>query len=429
MRITVLGLWHLGCVTAACLASEDNQVVGMDLNSRIVSDLNAGMPPLHEPGLAELIATGLGRHRLSFTADPVGGLRGAEILWVTFDTPVNERDEADVAFVRAQLESISKFIEPQTLILISSQVPVGFTRALERDWSGRSLSFAYSPENLRLGKAIDAFRKPERVIIGTRNISDQSKLATLFGPFCRRLEWMSVESAEMTKHALNAFLATSVTFINEIARLCEVLGADAREVERGLKSEGRIGPRAYLAPGSAFAGGTLARDLRYLVAFGKSNHVDTPLFGGVLESNALHANWMHDKLHQILAGRSPAVVAIFGLTYTAGTSTLRRSASVELAVWLHQQGIRVQAHDPAVDALPDELNQFIVLCNSPQEAMTGADAVVIATEWPDYRNLQANEFVQFMRLPQVIDQNWFMAKVLAGDDRIAYFATGKNATR
>jgi UDPglucose 6-dehydrogenase len=313
--------------------------------------------------------------------------------------------------------------------LISSQVPVGFTRALEKDWSGRNLTFAYSPENLRLGKAIDAFRKPERVIIGSRIAADKSKLATLFGPFCQRLEWMSVESAEMTKHALNAFLATSVAFINEIARLCEVLGADAREVERGLKSEGRIGTRAYLGPGNAFAGGTLARDLRYLVEFGKTNQVGTPLFGGVLQSNELHTNWMHDKIHQLLVKPSQSVVAIFGLTYTPGTSTLRRSAAVELAVWLHQQGIRVRAHDPGVQILPEELKSVMELCSNPQEAMTGADAVVIATEWPDYLTLQANDFIQCMRQPQVIDQNWFLAKLLSGDSGISYFATGKHTTR
>src|SRR5262249_11262378 len=157
----------------------------------------------------------------------------------------------------------------------------------------------------------------------------------LFKPFAQSIEWMSIESAEMTKHALNAFLATSVTFINEIARLCEATGANAKEVERGLKSEGRIGRRAYLAPGSAFAGGTLARDVRYLVSFGQTFHRGTPLFDGVLASNALHTDWLREKVRASLGGRY-GVVAILGLTYTPGTSTLRRSAAVDLARWLHR---------------------------------------------------------------------------------------------
>src|SRR5262249_54692171 len=142
-------------------------------------------------------------------------------------------------------------------------------------------------------------------------------------------EWMSVESAEMTKHALNAFLATSVTFINELARLCEVVGADAKEVERGLKSEGRIGPRAYLSPGAAFAGGTLARDVRFLCAFGQQHDIATPLLSGVIASNNQHKSWAADRVHDLLRG-SAGIVAVLGLTYKPGTSTLRRSASVEL---------------------------------------------------------------------------------------------------
>jgi UDPglucose 6-dehydrogenase len=425
MRVAVYGLWHLGCVTAACLASAGNQVVGLDSDEQVVGKLERGQPPLHEPGLADLIAAGLPSGRLSFTSDPAAALRGADVLWVAFDTPVNDQDEADVAFVRARLEAIADNIGPGTLVLISSQVPVGFTRALERAWRARGLRYAYSPENLRLGKAIEAFQRPERVIVGLRDDADRPLLAALFAPFCQRIEWMSVESAEMTKHALNAFLATSVTFINEVARLCEALGADAKEVERGLKSEGRIGPRAYLAPGAAFAGGTLARDVRFLIDFGQRYDVATPLFKGVLDSNEVHKGWMRDAVRRLLDAIAQPVVAVLGLTYKPGTSTLRRSSSVELCAWLHEQGIRVQAHDPAVAELPAELRSAITLCAAPQAALAGADIAVIATEWPDYRNLRADEFLEAMRQPQVIDQNRFLTDMLGNDPRITYVATGK----
>ncbi len=425
MRVAVYGLWHLGCVTAACLAAAGNQVAGLDLDEPVVEELRQGRPPLHEPGLAELIGASLSSGRLSFTVDAAQALREAELLWVTFDTPVNDRDEADVAFVRERLEAIADAIRPGTLVLISSQVPVGFTRALEQDWQARSLRYAYSPENLRLGKALEAFQKPERVIVGLRDAADQATLADLFTPFSRRIEWMSVESAEMTKHALNAFLATSVTFINELARLCEMLGADAKEVERGLKSEGRIGPRAYLAPGAAFAGGTLARDVRFLVEFGERYGVATPLFDGVIASNDAHKGWIRDTVRRLLGTAPQPVVAVLGLTYKPGTSTLRRSSSVELCTWLHQQGVRVQAHDPAIAVLPDELRPAITLCASAQAALAGADVAVIATEWPDYRELGAQPFLGQMRRPQVIDQNRFLAATLDNNRRITYVATGK----
>ncbi|MDQ2995624.1 MAG: nucleotide sugar dehydrogenase, partial [Chloroflexota bacterium] len=385
MRVVVYGLWHLGCVTAACLADGGHDVVGLDLDPQLIEDLRHDRPPLYEPGLAELIALGRSNERLSFTSDPASALDQADLLLVAFDTPVNERDEADVASVRARLELIVDAITLGTLVLISSQVPVGFTAALEHDWQGRDLRYAYSPENLRLGKAIEAFQKPERVIVGLRDQGDQPLLAALFAPFCQRIEWMSIESAEMTKHALNAFLATSVTFINELSRLCELVGADAKEVERGLKSEGRIGPRAYLAPGGAFAGGTLARDVRFLVNFGQQHHEDTPLFAGVLASNDAHKGWTRAKVQQLLGDTAQPIVAVLGLTYKPGTDTLRRSASVELCQWLHSQGAHVQAHDPAIHELPDELRPMIQLAETPHDALRGADVAIVATEWPDYR--------------------------------------------
>lgn len=302
MNVTVFGLWHLGCVTAACVSAAGNRVVGLDPEQQTIDDLRAGKPPISEPGLTELIAAESKAGRLSFTTSPGEALRDAEIVWIAFDTPVNDRDEADVDFVRRQVDQIGPNLQPGTIVLISSQVPAGFTQELRRaPWAG-GIHFGYSPENLRLGKAIEVFRHPERVILGVSDESIKAKLTELFAPFSNRIEWMSIESAEMTKHAINAFLATSVTFANELARLCEAVGANAKEVERGLKSEGRIGPKAYLSPGGAFAGGTLARDLRFLTQFGRKFGVDTPLFEGVIAGNERHKDWTRDKVRQLLHG-------------------------------------------------------------------------------------------------------------------------------
>jgi UDPglucose 6-dehydrogenase len=287
------------------------------------------------------------------------------------------------------------------------------------------LRYAYSPENLRLGKAIEVFRNAERVVLGVSDESARPVLEALFAPFTQRIEWMGVESAEMTKHALNAFLATSVTFANELARLCEVVGADAKEVERGLKSEARIGPKAYLSPGAAFAGGTLARDVRFLTAFGRDHHLATPLLDGVLASNAVHTDWVRGKVSGLMGERRDSTVAVLGLTYKPGTDTLRRSWSVELCRWMHDNGWRVRAHDPSVKQLPDDLRPVIDLRPTVADALAGADLAVVATEWPDYRGLKADDFAATMRRPRVIDQNWFLAAVLANDPRITYVATGR----
>jgi UDPglucose 6-dehydrogenase len=433
MRVVVYGLWHLGCVTAACLADAGSEVVGLDLDGPLVDKLSKGTPPLDEPGLPELIAAGQRANRLSFTTDAAAALHGAGVLWVTFDTPVDENDVADVAFVRNRLEQIKDAVRPGTLVMISSQVPVGFTRALANDWAGRGVRFGISPENLRLGKAIEVFRTPERVIIGLSDPEKDRDLVTrLFLPFGPpgsgqppRIEWMSLESAEMTKHALNAFLAVSVTFINELARLCEAVGANAKEVERGLKSEGRIGPKAYLGPGAAFAGGTLARDVRFLNDFGKRHDIPTPLFAGIWQSNENHKAWTRQTVSRLLGGAKQPTVAVLGLTYKAGTSTLRRSSSVELCQWMHGQGIKVRAHDPAVKELPEDLRPAIELTDSPADALRGADLAVIATEWPAFKSLKADDFASTMRAARVIDPNWFTVAALGNDNRITYAATGR----
>ncbi|MEI6046641.1 MAG: nucleotide sugar dehydrogenase, partial [Chloroflexota bacterium] len=309
--IVVYGLWHLGCVTAASLAQEGFRVIGLDSNQEVIENLQAGKPPIFEPGLTELIVANqasAGREAvgsLSFTHNYAEALASADLLWVAFDTPVDEEDRADVGYVEQQLEAIFPHLKAGTVILISSQLPVGSTDALRQRWHKRDpekhLVYAYSPENLRLGNALKSFRAEDRIVIGLDGDEGKALLGDILSRFCPRLEWMSVKSAEMTKHALNSFLAVSVAMINEIARICEQTGADAKEVERGLKSEMRIGSRAYLGPGAPFAGGTLARDLRFLVQLGANYGLETPLLSGTLASNEIHKGWVQTAVTHILS--------------------------------------------------------------------------------------------------------------------------------
>lgn len=421
MRVAVLGLWHLGSVTAACLAAGGHDVVGLDPDLDVATGLSGGVPPLHEPGLAELVAEGLQSGRLCFTPDRETALRDAEVLWVTFDTPVDEDDRADVGWVRRQLDAVADALAPGTLVLISSQVPAGFCGRLASDWAARGVTVGYSPENLRLGSAIEVFRSPDRIVVGLSEPADRPRVEALLAPFSDNVVWMSLESAEMTKHALNAFLATSVTFANEVARLCELTGADAREVETGLKSELRIGPRAYLSPGAPFAGGTLARDVHFLQGFGDAAALETPLLDGVLTSNDAHRAWVRDHLEAIQPG---AIVAVLGLTYKPGTSTLRRSSAVALCRWLAERGNAVRAFDPIADVPPGTLPESVELVASAAEALEGAAAAVVATPWPEFRSLTADDLAGAMLAPVLIDEGWSLA-ALASDPRITYIAPGR----
>lgn len=428
VKVCVVGLWHLGSVTAACLASGGHDVVGYDASVETTSRLQKGEPPIAEPGLPELVSSGIRAGRLRFSSNPATALTEAEVVWIAYDTPVDDNDNADVDLVISSVKSLLPEIRRGALVLISSQVPVGSTRALEQAAAsaGRSdLSFAYSPENLRLGKAIEVFTKPDRVVAGTRGKADRNRIEELLAPFTNRIEWMSVESAEMTKHALNAFLATSVAFINEVATICEHVGADAKEVERALKSEKRIGPGAYLGPGGAFAGGTLARDVVFLADAGLKAGIPTNLISGVKSSNDAHRGWAKRRLRELLGDLRGQRIAVWGLTYKPGTDTLRRSAAIELCRSLVEQGAKVSAHDPAVKSLPADLAASICLAGDPLAAIKGAAALVIMTEWPEYRQIESSAIVEALGGKLVLDVNRFLVKQLGEDPRIIYATVGK----
>jgi UDPglucose 6-dehydrogenase len=428
VRIAIVGLWHLGSVVAACTAAAGHSVIGWDPDGSTVEKLAAATPPVAEPGLAELVRSGLDSAALRFVSDRQRAVAGADIVWITFDTPVDDEDRADVGAVVDQVVDLFKDLTDGSLVLVSSQLPIGTIAALERAWHDvageRRVTFACSPENLRLGKAIDVFTHPDRVIAGARNIQDRARIERLFAPITTRIEWMSVESAEMTKHAVNAFLATSVTFINELAALCETSGADAKDVERGLKSERRIGPSAYLSPGAAFAGGTLARDVVALKTLGVRVGRKTPLLDGVEISNREHRNWPQRRLVDELGSLKGKPIAVWGLTYKPGTDTLRRSTSVELCRWLVEQGCLVRVHDPAAVSLPADLTG-VARFDSPVAAAESAAALVVATEWPEYRAVDADALAAAMPAGLVVDANRFLGKTLGNDARFRVRSVGQ----
>ena len=426
MKVCVYGLWHLGSVTAACVAAAGHDVIGLDPDEETIAGLRDGRAPVMEPGLLELIADARSQRRLDFSDDAAQAVRGCKVLWVTFDTPVDEDDRADTQYVLERIKDVLPLLDDGTVVLVSSQLPVGSCAQLEK-WAasraGRRVSFACSPENLRLGKAIEVFRDPDRVIVGARTAEDRKVIQELLAPITGRIEWMSVESAEMTKHAVNAFLAVSVTFANEVASLCEKVSADAKEVERGLKTESRIGPRAYLSPGAAFAGGTLARDVSFLNRIAEDAGVQGPLLAAVKASNDHHRSWPHRKIQEVLGRVAGSTVGVWGLTYKPGTDTLRRSSSVELCRWLLGQGAQVRVHDPAVKRLPKDLSR-IHLSPTPEDAAENADALIVMTGWPEYRQVRLEAVLPRMKERNIIDPARILPASVSGLNNVRYFAVG-----
>ncbi len=426
MNVAVLGLWHLGCVTAACTAAAGHDVIGWDPDPAVIAGLNERRPPIAEPGLTDLLSTGVSSGHLRFTAHLADAVSTADVLWLTFDTPVDEDDQADVESVLESARAALVHAKDGALLVSSSQLPVGSVARLEHETGRTTIGFACCPENLRLGKALEIFQRPDRIVAGIRRAEDRPVVAALFAPSSDRIEWMTVESAEMTKHAINAFLATSVAFINEIAAICEQVGADARDVERGLKTDLRIGPGAYLSPGGAFAGGTLARDLVLLEQTAIAHGLGTPLLTGVRASNDAHVAWALRALTSRLRPLAGRRVAVWGLTYKPGTSTLRRSLSVDLCRALHRAGAVVVACDPGVQNLSEagDLGEAMTIAPSALDAARDADAVVVSTPWPEFRAVTADALVQVAPHPLVIDAGRFLGKSLGADRRIAYVSVG-----
>jgi UDPglucose 6-dehydrogenase len=431
MRVCVLGLGHLGSVTAAALAKLGHQVVGLDFDALRIAGLGSAASAVSEPGLQELLERGLSSGKLRFTSTLEHLTEGVDVLWVTHDTPIDDDDHADANFVMAQIERALPGINADTVVLVSSQLPVGSIRRLEQvaamTDTTRHLRVAYCPENLRLGSAVRDFLHPDRIVVGVRSERDKESLRALVSSITPCIEWMSVESAEMTKHAINAFLATSVAFANEIASICESVGADAKEVERGLKTERRIGPRAYLSPGGAFSGGTLARDLGSLNRTSLEHGIGTPLLSSVLPSNNAHKHWLEKKLRMFFADLSRTTVAVWGLAYKAGTDTLQRSASVEFCDWLIRVGATIRVHDPMVKYLPEHWLGVVTRCADPVSAARGAHALVIATEWPVYRTISAEQLSQCSDGLVVLDANRTMPGLASTKLRLKYAAVGMPA--
>lgn len=425
--IAVVGLWHLGTVTAAVMAEAGHNVLAFD-DAGVVADLNSDRLPVSEPGLAGLWSAQRAAGRLRTTAN-LEDLADVPFVWICYDTPLDAQDRPDVAFVRSRIEKVVDALRAPATIAVSSQMPVGSIARLEEYAAGRGRSeigFAAIPENLRLGGAIAYLRSPDRFVVGTRRARDRERIAAVLKPLAAPIVAIGVESAEMTKHALNAFLATSVVFANEIAAIAEHVGADAREIEEGLKSDVRIGRRAYLRAGEAFSGGTLARDIGFLLELGKQHDVAPLQIDGTQQSNEEHKRWLDRSLSGLLSGEAHPRVALLGLTYKPGTDTLRSSAAMMLAGRLTALGMDVVGFDPAITNDRPELRGVVTRVAGIDEALRGADVAVLMTAWPQFSEIPAASWL-LMRKRSLVDPQRFL-EATAAPHVDAYVAFGRSVT-
>jgi len=424
-RVCVVGLWHLGCVYATCLAQLGHHVVATDENIKTVRELARGRPPIFEPGLADAIAGALSHGNLSFVENIEEAVKDADFVVVAYDTPVDTQDKADLSIVLRAAEHLRDVAHHATIV-ISSQVPVGTSEQIASMLSdgGSAPKVAYVPENLRLGQAIERFMKPDMIVIGANSPSAMAKVRMLFSPIKTKIIEMDLRSAELTKHALNAFLAASISFANEIGNICDLVGADGLKVAEALRSDSRIGPRALLRPGLGFAGGTLARDLRILQETGRRHAYETPFIDAVVEVNNRQNASIVYRLKRLIGELDGKHIGVLGLTYKAGTSTLRRSAALEIIGSLRQEGASVRAFDPRVSKTDLSAEKFL-LCDDPYAASENADALVILNDWSDFLKLDFKRIRNLMKEPVVFDTQNLLDPDMMRECGVRYIGIGR----
>lgn len=387
--IGVIGLWHLGEIFSAGLAELGHHVIGIGDDAVTVTNLNQGIPPVVEPGLPELIKKNLEAGRLSYTTE-YRRLRQCNVFWMTLDTPVNDRLVINIRPLFTVLDRALPYARNDLLLVVSSQIPVGTSAALinhVRQTRPRlRFRYVHTPENLRLGEAVGCFFNPARIVIGTDSAAALDHMRAIFQSIPVELLAMAPASAELGKHALNAYLATSISLANELGDIAERVGADMSDISHVLRSDPRIGPRAYVGAGLSFSGWSLVRDLKVLMQLVKKFKLHPSVVAAGYARNEARKKMVVQRLQQLLGTVRGKTIAIFGIAYKAGTATLRHSYPLAVAEELAHCGARVVLHDPFVISPDPSLLKNRIEYN-PYRAAAGADAIVIMASCPSFQKL------------------------------------------
>lgn len=410
MNISVIGTGYVGLVVGACLAETGNQVVGADVDAAKIDDLKRNVLPIYEPGLDRLVERNQKGGRLQFTTDVAAAVGSSEVAFIAVGTPPDEDGSADLRHVLAVAETIGRSMRREMVVVTKSTVPVG-TAEKVRDCVARHAQFPFhvvsNPEFLKEGAAVDDFMKPDRVVLGAESDHARSVMAELYAPFVRTgkpIIFMDVPSAEMTKYAANAMLATRISFMNDIANLCERVGANIDFVRKGIGSDDRIGP-AFLFPGPGYGGSCFPKDVKALVKTARDNQTCLRILESVESVNEAQKHRVFQKLQALLGDQlRGARVAIWGLAFKPNTDDMREAPSLTLIEELLAAGADVVGHDPV--AMPEakrRLDARIELAESSYAAVENADALAVLTDWNEYRHPDFSRIKRLLRKPIIVD--------------------------
>jgi UDPglucose 6-dehydrogenase len=411
MRVAIIGTGYVGLVTGVCIADFGHQVVCVDKDARKIEALSRGEIPIYEPGLQDLLRSNVKQARLSFTTALEPPVRAADVVFVAVGTPSRGGDgHADLSYVYDAAHEIAAALDGYTVVITKSSVPVGAGDEVERiireARPDAEFAVVSNPEFLREGAAIHDFKHPDRIVVGTEDERAKKVVAEVYRPLSLNqapILYTSRRAAELIKYAANAFLATKITFINEIADLCEKVGADVQEVARGIGLDNRIGTK-FLHAGPGFGGSCFPKDLRALIKSAHDNEVPLRILEAVAAVNDARKRAMARKVSAFFPGSLRGrTIAVLGLTFKPNTDDMREAPSIALITALQDMGARVRAFDPAGMAQAQVLLRNVTYCESAYDCAQDADAVVIATEWEQFRALDLERLRDLMACPVVVD--------------------------
>jgi UDPglucose 6-dehydrogenase len=433
MHIAVIGTGYVGLVTGACFADFGMRVTCVDKDDGKIRSINSGQMPIYEPGLDALVAKNVREGRLEFSTDVRGTIERSLVVFLAVGTPPSGDGSADMSQIDEVAHEIARSLNGYKVIVTKSTVPVGAASRIkkiieENKETPSRFSVAANPEFLREGAAINDFMRPDRVVIGCRDDEAVAILKDIYRPLYL-LETPFVvttpESAEMIKYASNAFLATKVSFINEISQLCELLGADVHDVSKGMGMDVRIGSK-FLHPGPGFGGSCFPKDAQALVALGRTVNYDVRIVEAALRVNEAQKNSILDRIRRLLPQLDGKTIAILGLAFKPETDDIREAPALKIIGDLMDAGARVRAYDPAAMDAARRLLTDVEYCDDEYEAARGSDALVVVTEWNQFRRLDMDRLKQVMHEPNIVDLRNLYEPLAMRSAGFKYLAMGRS---
>lgn len=433
-KITVIGCGYVGLVTGACLAEMGNQVICLDVDFSKIQTLQKGVVPFYEPGLEQLVQEMIAQGRLHFTTSYHEGIKEAELCFLALPTPSQTDGSCDVSFVLQAVKELARHLDHYLIIINKSTIPVGTTQQIAHtiqsvlDTKEGDIFFdvVSNPEFLQEGLALHNFRHPDRIILGVENTRAEKILRELYAPFHHLIQVMDIPSAELSKYAANAMLALRISFMNHFAGLCEKVGANIKEVQRGMGADPRIGPR-YLQAGIGFGGSCLPKDVAALCSISQQSDHPSDLFHLILEINARQKRNFFSKIENHFENLEGKTLAILGLSFKPHTDDIREAPSLDFIEMSIDRRAHLRLFDPVSMPKVKQLfpGDLLTFCEDPYDAATKADAIVLLTEWPEFRSLDLQKMGALMKTKTFFDGRNQFNELEMHELGFDYFAVGK----